>query len=133
MTLEIKKPWARWSNSLKEFGGYFVITNTSKEPDRLVSAASPDAGRILICGIKVVGSAILMRELPKGLAIPGETTITLKPRGYHLLMAGPKEAREKLGSKVPVTLTFEKAGTIDVALTVEAPGPVGEETLLETS
>ena len=55
--------------------------------------------------------------------------ITLKPRGYHLLM----EVRAPLtpGQRVPVTLTFEKAGPRQVELVVEAAGPVGNETLVE--
>jgi copper(I)-binding protein len=35
------------------------------------------------------------------------------------------------GQRVPVTLTFEKAGSRQVELTVETPGPIGSDTLLE--
>jgi copper(I)-binding protein len=52
----------------------------------------------------------------------------MKPRGYHLLFM---ELMAPLvqGQRVPVTLTFEKAGTRQVDLVVEAPGPVGTEIL----
>ena len=61
---------------------------------------------------------------------PPDTAITLKPRGYHLLFQELKKPLA-LGERVPVTLTFEKAGTRQIELLVEAPGPVGNETLYE--
>ena len=48
----------------------------------------------------------------------------LKPRGYHLLLQG-LTAPLNTGSRLPATLVFEKAGTIDIEFLVEAPGPVG--------
>ena len=54
----------------------------------------------------------------------------MKPRGYHLLFEELKAPLAK-GGKVPVTLTFEKAGTRQVELIVEAEGPIGDETLME--
>ena len=38
-----------------------------------------------------------------------------------------------IGSKVPVSLDFEKAGRIEVELLVEAHGPIGVEALVDTS
>ena len=71
-----------------------------------------------------------MRPREDGLALPGGVTLTLQPRGYHLLLIGLKAPLAK-GTRLPVTLTFEKAGSIDVELLVEAPGPVGNEVLVE--
>ena len=44
--------------------------------------------RIELHGIKVVGADIDMRPLANGVAIPAGNTMTLKPRGYHLLLLG---------------------------------------------
>ena len=71
-----------------------------------------------------------MRPLEKGVGLPPATTITLKPRGYHLLLQGLKAPLAK-GQRVPVTLSFDKAGPRQVELTVEAEGPIGEDTLLD--
>ena len=51
-----------------------------------------------------------MRPMANGLAIPAGHTTILKPRGYHLLLLGVKAPLVK-GSTLPVTLTFEKAGS----------------------
>ena len=130
MSFDISRPWARTSPTEAGFaGGYFTITNKGREADRLVAAESPAAAKIEIHAIKVVGAGITMKQLEKGLGLPPDTAITLKPRGYHLWI----ELKGTLaqGQKVPVTLSFEKAASQSVELVVEAPGPIGNETLME--
>jgi copper(I)-binding protein len=53
--------------------------------------------------------------------IPAGATVTLAPGGYHLMLVGLK-APFKAGTRVPVTLVFEKAGSIDVEMDVQAMG-----------
>jgi len=130
MTLSISRPWARTSPTAAGFaGGYFTVTNKASEADRLVGAESPVAVKIEIHAIKVVGSGITMKPLEKGLGLPPDTAITLKPRGYHLWIELKAPLSE--GQKVPVTLRFEKAGAQSIELAVEAPGPIGNEAMME--
>ena len=127
--IEIGGPWARASSvDASIAGGYFTFTNKGRTPDRLVAATSPDAERIEIHAIKVVGSGLLMRQREGGLAVPPDTTLTLKPRGYHLLLVGLKTPLKE-GGQIAVTLTFEHAGSLDIDCAVAAAGLVGEETL----
>jgi copper(I)-binding protein len=136
MSIDISRPWARFSPTLGQetgglfAGGFLTVTNKGREADRLIAAESP-VGRIEIHGIRVVGSGITMKPMEKGLGLPPDTAITLKPRGYHLLMA--LAAPLARGQRVPVTLTFEKAGTRQIELVVEAEGPVNNEALMEGS
>ena len=136
MTIAISRPWALTGSvlvgSVKEprIAGFMTFANSGGPADRLVAAACAMAEKIEIHGIKVVGSDIAMRRLEKGVGLPADTTITLKPRGYHLMMWGPKAPLAK-GQLVPVTLTFEKTGTRQVELVVEGEGTIGDETLHE--
>ncbi len=131
-SIEISRPWARSSSSRAlEAGGFLTIANQGAAADRLIAAASPVAEKIEVHAIRVVGSGIAMRRLDDGLALPAATTLTLKPRGYHLLLQGLKAPLAK-GTRLPVKLTFEKAGSIDIELTVEAEGLVGEHVLNES-
>jgi hypothetical protein len=130
MSFDISRPWARTSSTKAGFaGGYFTITNKGREADRLVAAESPAAAKIEIHAIKVVGAGITMKPLEKGLGLPPDTAITLKPRGYHLWieLKGPLAQ----GQKVAVTLKFEKAASQSVELAVEASGPIGNEAMME--
>ncbi len=95
----------------------------------MVAASSPAAGKIEIHAIKVVGGDVGMRPREDGLATPAGVTLTLQPRGYHLLLIDLKTPLVP-GAHLAVTLIFEKAGSIDVELLVEAPGPVGNEVLV---
>ena len=45
----------------------------------------------------------------------------LKPGGYHIMFMGLKAPIAK-DSQIPVTLVFEKAGSIDIELKAEAIG-----------
>ena len=131
MSIDISRPWARAATATElRAAGFMTLANKGREADRLVGAQSPLAEKIEIHGIKVVGPDIAMRPLERGVGLPADTTFTLKPRGYHLLLQGLKTPLAQ-GQRVPVTLSFEKAGTREVELTVEAAGPIGADTLLE--
>jgi copper(I)-binding protein len=126
--LQIVKPWTRSSSSEPDVaGGYMTVINDG-ESERLVSASSPVVRSIEIHAIRVKGPVVEMRQLEDGLVIPPANRQILKPRGYHLLMRG-LAAPLSPGSKVPVTLVFEKAGSVTVDFAIEAPGAVGHVTL----
>jgi periplasmic copper chaperone A len=130
-SLEIRRPWIRPDlASPSQAGGYLTVTNNGADPDRLVGVHSPAAESIEIHAIKVVGCDIKMQPRANGLAVAAGLTMTLKPRGYHLLLRGLK-ATPSTGATVPATLVFEKAGSIDIEFSVEEPGMVGKDILDE--
>jgi copper(I)-binding protein len=121
-SLEIVQPWTRATPSTAQTGGGFLtITNKGTTPDRLVSARSTASDKVEVHEVKMDGNVMKMRELEKGLEIPAGATVMLKPGGYHIMFVGLKAPFAK-DSKVPLTLVFEKAGSLDVELTVEALG-----------
>jgi periplasmic copper chaperone A len=48
-------------------------------------------------------------------------SVVLKPGSYHVMMIGLKKPLT-VGEKIPLTLTFEKAGNISVTVPVQAMG-----------
>lgn len=133
MTLEISRPWARAATGMEKLGGGFLtIENKGNVADRLLAVSTPAAETVEIHAIRVVGPDIKMRPLETGLAVPPRSTLTLRPRGYHLLLKG-LTAPLVAGTKISAVLTFEKAGSRNIEMTVEAPGPVGEDALSEKS
>jgi copper(I)-binding protein len=120
--LEIGHPWSRATPPTAESGGGFLaITNTGTTPDRLIAVKSPAADKVEIHEMKMDGNIMRMREVEKGIEIPPGATVELKPGGFHVMFMGLKApfARD---AKVPLTLVFEKAGSIDVELMVQAMG-----------
>lgn len=98
-------------------GGFITITNKGGEDDKLVSATSAQAGEVQLHEMAMEGDVMKMRQLNDGIAIPAGETVELKPGGLHLMFFKVSEPFKE-GETVNVTLTFEKAGAVDVALPV---------------
>jgi copper(I)-binding protein len=120
--IEIGHPWSRATPPTAESGGGFLaITNTGTTPDRLIAVKSPAADKVEIHEMKMDGNIMRMREVEKGIEIPPGATVELKPGGFHVMFMGLRAPFAK-DAKVPLTLVFEKAGSIDVDLMVQAMG-----------
>jgi copper(I)-binding protein len=62
-----------------------------------------------------------MKPVEGGLEIKPGATVELKPGGFHLMFMDLKEPLKE-GQSVKGTLSFEKAGTIEVEYTVRGMG-----------
>ncbi len=121
-SLEITTPWTRATPpSARTGGGFLTITNKGTVADRLVSARSTASDKVEIHEMQMDGNVMRMRELATGLEIPPGATVTLKPGSYHIMFMELKAPLAR-DAKVPLTLVFEKAGSIDIQLNVEAMG-----------
>lgn len=98
-------------------GGFVTIRNDGKEPDKLVSISTPLSTRGELHEMSMQGSIMKMRKVPDDFAIAPGQTLTMEPGGYHLMFMGMKMPF-KAGDTVTVTLTFEKAGKVDLAMPV---------------
>jgi periplasmic copper chaperone A len=65
------------------------------------------------------GTLMKMRAV-SALDIPPGSTVILGTGGYHVMLTGLRQPLT-VGEKVPLTLTFEKAGGLDVSAYVEVP------------
>jgi copper(I)-binding protein len=116
--------WARATPpGAKTAGGYLTITNSGSAPDRLVGVATPAAARGEIHQMSVAADVMTMKPAD-GVAIPAGESVTLAPGGFHLMFLGLMEPLVE-GGEMPVTLTFEKAGSVETYLHVIAIGAMG--------
>lgn len=99
-------------------GGYMTIKNNGSEADRLIAVEVGFAGKSEIHEMSMSGDVMKMRELENGLEIAANSEVKLMPGGYHLMFMKLEKQLTK-GEKYVATLTFEKAGSIDVTLNVE--------------
>jgi periplasmic copper chaperone A len=100
-------------------GGFLSVTNKGSADDKLVSATSPKSGRVELHEMAMKGDVMEMRALEGGIAIPAGATVELAPGGMHVMFFDVSETF-KDGDMVPVTLTFEKAGTVELMVPVMA-------------
>jgi copper(I)-binding protein len=126
--LAITRPWSRATpGGATTAAGYLTITNRGATPDRLVSVSTPAAAKAELHQMTTKDGVMVMRPLSGGLTLAPGQAVTLAPEGIHLMMTGLKAPLNK-GDTLPVTLVFEKAGRVEVALPVQgvgAPGPDG--------
>jgi hypothetical protein len=119
--LRINHPYARPTPPGARIGGaYFTIDNVGGGSDRLVRVETPIARAAEIHTMTMDGNVMRMRQIA-ALDIPAHSTAALKPGGYHLMLVDLKRPLAA-GEVIPLSLTFEKAGTIEIAALVEAPG-----------
>lgn len=124
--LTLDRPWSRATPAgAKVAGGYIVIRNTGAEPDRLVSVTSEISGRAEIHEMSVKDGVMTMRQLDRGLAVPAKGETELKPGSYHLMFLDLKRPL-KQGETFAATLTFERAGAIEVTFAVAAIAATGQ-------
>lgn len=120
--LEVAHPWTRATPATAQSGGGFLtVINKGTTSDRLIAARSAASDRVEVHEVRMENNVMKMRELEKGLEIPAGATVMLKPGGYHIMFMGLKAPFAK-DAKVPLTLVFEKAGSLDIVLDVEALG-----------
>lgn len=124
-SLKIENPWTRATpKGSKVAGGYLRVTNRGEVVDRLSGGTAEFAARVEIHEMRTVDGVMRMRPLPKGLEIKPGATVELRPGSYHVMFMGLKRPL-KQGERVSGTLSFERAGTLEVEYVVEAIGSAG--------
>ena len=121
--LAIAHPYALATPPGATTGGAYLkeIDNHGKSGDALIGASSPVADRVEIHSMTMDGDVMRMRPV-KAIAIEPGKGVTMQPgNGYHLMMVGLHQPLVT-GTKIPLTLQFERAGKVDVMLTVQERG-----------
>ena len=122
--IEVSTPWARASAGRAGAGAaYFEIRNHGGKSDRLVSAKT-DVSRKAEFHTHLMKDDIMRMVRIDGVDVPAGRHATLKPGGHHVMLMGLKNPLVK-GHSFPLSLTFERAGTVTVEVVVMGPGSRG--------
>lgn len=131
--LEIAHPWSRATPpGAKVAVGYFVVKNNGAAPDKLIGVTGEIAGKSEVHEMSVDSAGVMtMREVEGGVEIPAGGSVELKPGGLHVMFMNLNRTPAE-GEKFKGSLTFEKAGAVDVEFKVEplsgpAPAPAGKD------
>lgn len=92
---------------------YMTIENTGTEGDTLLGATSPRCEEAELHESTEQDGVMQMRPLTDGIAVPAGTSVVLGPVGLHVMCLGVGNALES-GQTAPLTLRFERAGTITI-------------------
>ena len=126
-SLVINHPWSRATpKGATVAGGYLKITNTGTTADRFVAGSSNAGKRFEIHEMSLDGGVMKMRELKEGVEIAPGATVEFKPGSYHVMFVDIAKPFAK-GDKVKASLTFEKAGKLEVEFWVGDIGGTPKE------
>ncbi|WP_342078238.1 copper chaperone PCu(A)C [Yoonia sp. SS1-5] len=107
--------------------GYLTITNTGTEADRLIGVEAA-FDRVMIHKTEVNAEGVAtMPHQDGGIEIAAGETVTLAPGGLHVMFMGLGGDPFEEGESFDATLTFEKAGTLEIIFNVETRDAATEE------
>jgi copper(I)-binding protein len=120
-TIEIAHAWARaTAASAPTAAAYLTIINRGATDDRLTGVATPVAERAEP-HITLMDSGVMKMRPIAVIEVKAGQQVELKPGAMHIMLVGLK-APLKEGAKVPLTLTFAKAGTVEATAVVMKAG-----------
>jgi copper(I)-binding protein len=117
--LKIEHPWAKPSlKGVPNGVAYMTITNTGEADDTLLAADADFSNAVELHTMSMTDGVMRMRQLEAGVPLPSGETVKLEPGGLHVMLIGLKQPLTE-GQTLPLTLTFEEAGTLEVELAIE--------------
>jgi periplasmic copper chaperone A len=117
--LSVVSAWSRATPGGAKTGAVFLEINAAPEAgDRLLAASGTVADAIEIHTHTNDGGVMKMRKV-EGIDVPEGGAAKLVPGGDHIMLIGLKQPL-KAGEAFKLKLTFEKAGAIDVDVTVRS-------------
>lgn len=123
--ITIDKPWSRATVAGIPNGvAYFSLSNAGTENDRLRSASSPVSERAELHTHIRDGEIMRMRQI-EVIEVPAGGSTALEPGGAHVMLMGLKQPLEQ-GSTFPLTLVFDKAGSVTIDVHVDLMGGTGK-------
>jgi len=117
----VTNAFSRASAPTAKAGAAFLTLNVSTGTDKLVSASSPVADKAELHTHLMENGIARMRPVDGGIDVVAGTPTELKPGGLHIMLIGLKAPLTQ-GESFPLSLTFEKAGTVTVTVPVQGPG-----------
>ena len=118
--ITVTDPWGRTSPAVAENGAfYMMLTNNSNSDDALLSATSDACGMIELHEMYDKGDGVMgMRPVEGGtIPLPAGGNAELKPGGLHVMCMG-KQVDFEAGTEIPLTLTFENAGDMEITAVI---------------
>ena len=110
--ISVENEWARVTPS-GTGSVYMKIKNNGNSDDKLLSASSDKAGMVMIHRSIREGDISKMIHIHDGITIPSNSSVSLKPGDYHLMLMN-LDKNLSLGDKISIVLNFEKNNSLEI-------------------
>ncbi|MGL3108836.1 copper chaperone PCu(A)C [Bradyrhizobium sp. BR 1432] len=120
-SIVVERPWARATPGGAKTGAtYLTLINNGESPDQLLGATTPVADKVQFHSTTEENGMSRMREMPVVDLVPHAKT-TFDPGGMHIMLVDLKQPLKE-GQTFSLSLTFAKAGKVDVTVPVAKVG-----------
>ncbi|MFZ0693127.1 MAG: copper chaperone PCu(A)C [Alphaproteobacteria bacterium] len=123
-SIRIDHAWSRpadaWANGVV----YFTVINDGATEDRLLSVSTAVADKAEL-HVTLNDNGVMKMRPVASVEMKAHGSTPLAPGGTHVMLIGLKQALQA-GATFPLSLTFEKAGTIETTVVVEKSGSSGD-------
>ncbi|EKS67941.1 MULTISPECIES: copper chaperone PCu(A)C [Caballeronia] len=122
-TLEARDCWVRAMPPNLPSSGYFTVANNGDKPATLTAAETPAFGMTMMHKSESKNGTATMSAVDS-VDVPAHGTLNFAPKGYHLMLEEPGKPL-KVGSTIPLTLSFADKSTLKVNCDVKSAATVG--------
>lgn len=117
--ITVDDPYARVLNKSSKSGAAFMnIHNHSSESDVLISITSNLAQKVELHTHQEIDGVMKMIKLTNGVVVPGLGHHEFKRGDVHIMFMGLTQSLQH-GDEIPVTLIFERSGSINLTIPVD--------------
>jgi copper(I)-binding protein len=120
----VQDAWARPTVQGQTVGGAYFRIDGGPAGDRLLAISVDIAQSVELHTMRMDGDVMRMRQLDS-VDVPAKQSVEFKPGGMHVMLIGLKTPL-KVGNNFPMTLRFEKAGSVSVNVRVLPAPPAAE-------
>ncbi|MBX3000789.1 MAG: copper chaperone PCu(A)C [Caldilineaceae bacterium] len=119
--IRVESPMARPAIQSGNGAAYFTIVNPTESADQLLSVQSTVARVTELHETTEENGVMRMIPHPEGFEISARAVVELKPGGKHVMLL-ELSVPLAVGDEIPLTLTFEQAGTMEITVPVMEMG-----------
>ena len=120
-SIVVERPWARATPAGAKTGAaYLTLINHGSSGDRLLSATTPVSDKVQFHSASEENGVSRMHEM-RTVKVAPRAKVIFSPGGMHIMMVGLKQPLKE-GQTLPLTMSFEKAGKVEVTVPVAKVG-----------
>lgn len=126
-TVHVEDATIDWPANPTQGAVRMVVANDTRSDDALVAVSSPVAEHTMIHRTETDDAGRSTMTAVDRVPVPAGSEVTFAPGGLHVMLDGLTEDLQ-VGDQVDLTLTFERAGTVQATAEVIEPGSAGDDT-----
>jgi len=118
--LTIQGAWARPASAGENSAAYFIIDNGTSMDDTLLSLSSQIASATEVHMSMMMDGGVMSMQQQDTIPAPARNLVEFKTGGLHVMFIDLKQDL-KIGDTFPLTLNFEKTGSVTIEIKVRQP------------